>query len=122
MIDNEYIFININILTNYFKNFDFYHGNSIIENINNLPQVNHINGIKNDNRIENLEVVTNLQNSQDKDMDKIKGYNFHKNGCPKPYEFQFMSNGKRYSKCFSNIDEGRKWLLTERRKYCYMTD
>jgi hypothetical protein len=35
MIDNEYIFININILTNYFKNFDFYHGNSIIENINN---------------------------------------------------------------------------------------
>jgi hypothetical protein len=35
MMESEYIFININILNNYFKNYETYHGNSIIENINN---------------------------------------------------------------------------------------
>jgi len=83
-------------------------------------EINHKNKIRTDNRIENLEVVTNLQNMQDRDMDKIKGYGFHKN-CKKPYQFRFESNGKKYTKYFSNIDEGRKWLLEERRKFCYMT-
>ena len=81
--------------------------------------INHKNKIRTDNRIENLEVVTNLQNVQDRDMDKVKGYYFHKN-CKKPYQFQFRANGKYYSKCFSNIDDGRVWHLAERRKLSYM--
>jgi len=84
--------------------------------------INHKNKNRSDNRIENLEVVTHLQNTQDIDMDKVKGYYFRKDGRKKPYEFKFRVNRKNYIKCFSNIDEGRKWLLTERRKYCYMTD
>jgi hypothetical protein len=37
---------------------------SFIPNPNNLPQVNHINEIKDDNRVCNLEWVNNQQNSE----------------------------------------------------------
>lgn len=35
---------------------------TFIPNFNNLPQVNHKNGIKNDNNIDNLEWCTNEEN------------------------------------------------------------
>jgi hypothetical protein len=52
--------------------------------------IDHINGIKNDNRIENLRSVTKQQNSFNT---KAKGYSWHK--LHKKWLSQIMINGKK---------------------------
>jgi hypothetical protein len=46
--------------------------NAYIDNVNNYPQVNHINGVKHDNRIENLEWCTASQNLNHAFINKLR--------------------------------------------------
>ena len=43
----------------------------LIENSNNI-QIDHINGIRNDNRLENLQPLTSIQNTQKRDANQNK--------------------------------------------------
>jgi hypothetical protein len=72
-----------------------------IENINNLPQINHKNGNKSDNRVENLEWCTSKYNY----CESVR-LGLRKNGPRKPY---------KNSKKIAQIKDGKIVKIFENR-------
>lgn len=69
-------------------------------------QIDHINQIKTDNRIENLRVVNSTQNCQNKthrDGKEIKGVNYHI--TRKKWQAYWQENGKTKTKSFATEEE-----------------
>jgi len=79
--------------------------------INNLElQIDHINMIKHDNRIENLRAVSHQQNTFNTNA---KGYTFNKKW--NRFQGQINLNGKKYSKNFNTEIEAREWYLEQKK-------
>jgi hypothetical protein len=89
-----------------------------IENPNNYPEIDHINRIRTDNRVENLRWVTREQNQQNKNIYKtnksgISGICQIKKGYYKDqYLVQKQKNNKRVQKYFKTLEEAEQYVHT----------
>ena len=86
-----------------------YHNGDIPEKM----QIDHINRIRDDNRISNLRLATPSINGLNTDCKNIT----HRKSNPnRPYEANYMLNGKTYSKSFKNPEEAKKWIDMNKQK------
>ena len=72
-------------------------------NPDNLPVVDHINGVKTDNRVENLRWASYRQNTTNT---KAKGVYKRKSGN---YRAMVCNRGNVYSKTFATEDQALEW-------------
>jgi hypothetical protein len=83
-----------------------YHNGSIDENM----QIDHINGVKNDNRIENLRLVTAQQNCFNRSKFNAKGYCWNKTS--QKWQATITLNGKnKHLGLFASEEDARKVYL-----------
>ena len=81
---------------------------AFIDNPNNLPIINHINEIKSDNRVENLEWCTHRHNTTHSLGNQIPGVHFNQG----KYDVRICINGKHtYIGRFNTIEEANQFRL-----------
>lgn len=112
--NNGYLRFDACVDTNKYKHFYVHRlvAETFIPNVNNKPQVNHINGIKTDNRVENLEWVTPKENAQ----------HAHKNGLVNYYSEVKIKSCKEN---LSHVDENKRLKAVKKKLkpiYCFELD
>ena len=86
-----------------------YHNGDISEGM----QIDHINRIRNDNRIENLRLVTSSSNGLNTNA---RNYTYRINNKNNPYEARYEHMGKTYSKSFSSKEQAEDWVIVNKKK------
>lgn len=79
--------------------------------------VDHINGIKNDNRVSNLRVVNHTQNCMNYHNKEVKGITQRENGNWRAY---INHNKARYSKTFKTLEEAKAWRQEKEIEFGYL--
>lgn len=104
-----YLYIRNNDIQLFAHQFAFYCSYGYVPKV-----IDHINGIKDDNRICNLRAVTNQQNSWNRT--RTKGYYFNKNN--KKYHTQIRANGKLiHIGYFSNEIDAKEAYINAKQEY-----
>jgi hypothetical protein len=80
--------------------------NAFLENNSNKSQVNHINGIKHDNKIDNLEWCTNSENQKHAFSIGLKLPQINNEKCV----MMFNKNGSQFIMEFTSISKASKFL------------
>ena len=109
---NMYGYLKVCLYKNGKKSFKQIHrllAQAYIPNLNNKPQVDHINRIRDDNRLENLRWVTRSENCSNKGIDKnnklgYKNIRFRYVS----FEIKIIRNGITYRKNKKTLEEAIK--------------
>jgi len=109
--DSGYIFIRLGKLYRSHRLIWIYHYGDIPEGL----QIDHINRIRNDNRIENLRVVSQSTNNLNQDRKNVRLYQ-HKNG-ELMYSGYYVVDGKQYSKSFDTEQKAIDWVNQKKSEF-----
>ena len=82
---------------------------AFLPNPQNLPFINHKNGVRDDNRAVNLEWCTQKYNNQG--INKSTGFGYIST-VPEKKQFHagYQTRGRRVQKCFATREEAQAWL------------
>jgi hypothetical protein len=79
---------------------------AFLANPNNLPQINHINHLRNDNRIDNLEWVDQSENNSKRKRHEMSNISYKEDR--NRFEVNFQREGKViYRKQFKTLEEAK---------------
>lgn len=94
---------------------------AFIPNTENKPQVNHINGVKDDNRVENLEWCTNRENQIHAIKNNLIKPNYgEKHHNSKMTNNQVLEARKLHKEGFKNAELAKKYNITPSGMSCIL--